>query len=394
SGRPGCSEAGVGAEVLAGVALGILLVAPSFLPSYFLEILISVMLFGYLGAAWNILGGYAGQFSFGHAAYFGIGAYTSTLLFLKLGVTPWLRMLACRVLPPLFGLFAGYLSFRYGLRGPYFSLVTLAFAEMLRVVAVNTKAVGSSLGLVIPNREASPVQFVFAGKLPYYYVILAMALGAVWITRRVARSKLGYALLAIRENEDAAEAAGVDALGMKLRAMAISSFMTALGGTFYAQYFAYIDPAITFGPSVSIQGLLQAIVGGAGTVLGPVLGAFVLTPVSELSRAAMRGRAGVDVMVYGLILILVISFLPRGLMGWARARRGARAWRCSGCAVSPSGSAGSPPSTASASSWRRARSSASSVRTARARRRCSICSRAFSRRARAPFPSRANRSWA
>ena len=313
------------AELLGGAALVLLLVAPPLLPPYFLEILISVMLFGYLGAAWNILGGYAGQFSFGHAAFFGIGAYTSTLLFLRLGVSPWLGMLVGGVLATAFGLAAGYLSFRYGLRGPYFSLVTLAFAEMLRVVAVNTKAVGSSLGLVIPSREAAPWQFVFGGKLPYYYVILAMAVAALWITRRIERSKLGYSLQAIRENEEAAEAAGVDALGMKLRAMAISSFMTALGGTFYAQYFAYIDPAITFGPSVSIQGLLQAIVGGAGTVIGPVLGAFVLTPVSELSRAAMRGRAGVDVMVYGLILILVISFLPRGLMGWARARRRARA---------------------------------------------------------------------
>jgi len=315
----------VAAELLGGAALVLLLVAPPLLPPYFLEILISVMLFGYLGAAWNILGGYAGQFSFGHAAFFGIGAYTSTLLFLRLGVSPWLGMLVGGVLATAFGLAAGYLSFRYGLRGPYFSLVTLAFAEMLRVVAVNTKAVGSSLGLVIPSREAAPWQFVFGGKLPYYYVILAMAVAALWITRRIERSKLGYSLQAIRENEEAAEAAGVDALGMKLRAMAISSFMTALGGTFYAQYFAYIDPAITFGPSVSIQGLLQAIVGGAGTVVGPVLGAFVLTPVSELSRAAMRGRAGVDVMVYGLILILVISFLPRGLMGWARARRRVRA---------------------------------------------------------------------
>ena len=309
------------AEVVASLAVGILVVAPPFLPPYFLEILISVMLFGYLGAAWNILGGYAGQFSFGHAAYFGIGAYTSTLLFLTLGLTPWLGMLAGGVLAAVFGLFAGYLSFRYGLRGPYFSLVTLAFAEMLRVVAVNTKAVGSSLGLVIPNRESAPLNFVFAGKLPYYYVILAMALAALWITRRLERSKLGYSLLAIRENENAAEAAGVDSLGMKLRAMALSSFLTALGGTFYAQYFAYIDPTITFGPAVSIQGLLQAIVGGAGTVLGPVIGAFVLTPMSELSRAALRGRAGVDVMLYGLVLILVISFLPNGLMGWVRRRR-------------------------------------------------------------------------
>jgi branched-chain amino acid transport system permease protein len=311
----------VAAEIAGALALGLLLVVPPFLPPYFLEVLISVLLFGYLGAAWNILGGYAGQFSFGHAAFFGIGAYTSTLLFLNLGVTPWVGMLAGGVLAAAFGLFAGYLSFRYGLRGPYFSLVTLAFAEMLRVIAVNTKAVGSSLGLVIPNRVAAPAQFVFGGKLPYYYVVLAMVLGALWVTRRIEGSRLGYSLRAIRENEDAAEAAGVDALGMKLRAMAVSSFLTALGGTFYAQYFAYIDPSITFGPAVSIQGLLQAIVGGAGTVLGPLVGAFVLTPISELSRAALRGRAGVDVMVYGAVLILVISFLPNGLMGWRRRRR-------------------------------------------------------------------------
>ena len=269
------------------MALGALLVAPPFLPPYFLEILISVLLFAYLGSAWNILGGYAGQFSFGHAAYFGIGAYTSTLLFLRVGRVAVARHGGRRrCLAAAFGLAAGYLSFRYGLRGPYFSLVTLAFAEMLRVIAVNTKAVGSSLGLVIPSREAAPLSFVFAGKLPYYYVILAMALGALWITRRLERSKLGYSLRAIRENEDAAEAAGVDALGMKLRAMALSSFLTALGGTFYAQYFAYIDPTITFGPAVSIQGLLQAIVGGAGTVLGPLLGSFVPDARSpELSRA-------------------------------------------------------------------------------------------------------------
>ncbi len=312
------------ADPFAAAALLLLVAAPPFLPPYFLEVLITVMLFGYLGAAWNILGGYAGQFSFGHAAFFGIGAYASTLLYLRLGISPWLGMLAGGALAAAFGLVAGYLSFRYGLRGPYFSLVTLAFAEMLRVVAVNTKAVGSSLGLVIPNREAAPWSFVFAGKLPYYYVILAMALGALVITRRIEASKLGYTLRAIRENEEAAEASGVNALGMKLRAMAISSFLTALGGTFYAQYFAYIDPSITFGPAVSIQGLLQAIVGGAGTALGPILGSFVLTPISELSRATIRGRAGVDVMVYGVILILVVSFLPQGLMGWARRRRASR----------------------------------------------------------------------
>jgi branched-chain amino acid transport system permease protein len=303
------------------VGLAGLVAVPPLLPKYALEVLISVLFFAYLGASWNILGGYGGQFSFGHAAFFGIGAYTSTLLFLHLGVSPWLGMLAGGGLAAAFGLFAGYLSFRYGLRGPYFSLVTLAFAEMLRVVAVNWKAVGSSLGLVVASRGAAPQQFVFAGKLPYYYVILGMVLGALAICRAIERSRLGYALVAIRENEDAAEAAGVNALATKLSAMASSSFLTALGGTFYAQYFAYIDPSLTFGPAISIGGLLPAIVGGAGTVIGPLLGSFVLTPVSELTRAVLRGRAGADIMLYGLILILVISFLPNGLVGWRRGRR-------------------------------------------------------------------------
>jgi branched-chain amino acid transport system permease protein len=305
------------------LAAAALVALPPFLPKYALEVLISILFFGYLGSCWNILGGYGGQFSFGHAAFFGLGAYTSTLLFLHWGVSPWLGMLAGGVLAAAFGLFAGYLSFRYGLRGPYFSLVTLAFAEMLRVVAVNWKAVGSSLGLVVPNRGSAPALFLFAEKLPYYYVILAMAVGAVVVTRMVERARMGYALAAIRENEDAAEAAGVDALSTKLRAMALSSFLTALGGTFYAQYFSYIDPSLTFGPAISIGGLLPAIVGGAGTVAGPLLGSFVLTPVSEVTRAVLRGRAGADIMLYGLVLILVISFLPNGLMGWIRARRAA-----------------------------------------------------------------------
>lgn len=303
------------------IGIAALLTVPPLLGPYLLQVLILILFFAYLGTAWNILGGYAGQVSFGHAAFFGIGAYTSTLLFLRLGTTPWLGMLAGGALAAAFGLFAGYLSFRYGLKGPYFSLVTLAFAEMLRVVAVNWKPVGASLGLTLPSRDADPANFLFADRLAYYYVILAMTLAAMAVSWRIAGSRLGYTLLAIRENEDAAEAAGVDALGAKLRAMAVSSFMTALGGTFYAQYFAYIDPSLTFGVAVSIEGLLRAIVGGAGTVVGPLLGSFVLTPLSELTRAAIRGRAGVDVMMYGVVLILAISFLPHGIVGWLRGRR-------------------------------------------------------------------------
>jgi branched-chain amino acid transport system permease protein len=311
----------VAARLALGLAGAALVALPPLLPKYALEVLISILFFGYLGACWNILGGYGGQFSFGHAAFFGLGAYTSTLLFLHWGVSPWLGMVAGGILAAAFGLFAGYLSFRYGLRGPYFSLVTLAFAEMLRVVAVNWKAVGSSLGLVVPNRGSAPALFLFADKLPYYYVILAMVVASLCITRALERARMGYALAAIRENEDAAEAAGVDALSTKLRAMALSSFLTALGGTFYAQYFSYIDPSLTFGPAISIGGLLPAIVGGAGTVAGPLMGSFVLTPISEVTRALLRGRAGADIMLYGLVLILVISFLPNGLVGWIRARR-------------------------------------------------------------------------
>ncbi|HTY80873.1 MAG TPA: branched-chain amino acid ABC transporter permease [Candidatus Bathyarchaeia archaeon] len=311
----------MGARLVGMLALVALVALPPLLPKYHLEVLISIVFWAYLGIAWNILGGYAGQFSFGHAAYFGIGAYASTLLLLRAGLSPWLGMVLGGALAAAFGLFQGYLSFRYGLKGPYFSLVTLAFAEMLRVVAVNTKAVGSSLGLVVPTTQEAARLFIFAGKLPYYYIILVMGALALALTWKIERSRLGFSLAAVRENEDAAETAGVDALGTKLRAMALSSFLTALGGTFYAQYFAYIDPTITFGPSVSIGALLPAIVGGAGTVLGPVLGSFVLTPLSELTRSALRGRAGADIMLYGAVLVLVISFLPQGIMGFVRERR-------------------------------------------------------------------------
>ena len=183
----------MGARLGGAVALAALVALPPLLSKYHLEVLISVLFWAYLGIAWNLLGGYAGQFSFGHAAFFGIGAYTSTLLLLQAGLTPWVGMLLGGALAAAFGLFEGYLSFRYGLKGPYFSLVTLAFAEMLRVVSVNTKAVGSSLGLVVPTtREARSRCSCSAGKLPYYYVILAMGALALALTWKIGRSRLGY----------------------------------------------------------------------------------------------------------------------------------------------------------------------------------------------------------
>jgi branched-chain amino acid transport system permease protein len=310
----------VGALALIGAAL----LGPPFLSAYLVHILVLVLFFAFLGVAWNLLGGYAGQFSFGHAAFFGIGAYTSTLLLVHLGLSPWLGFLAGGVLAAAFGCFAGYLSFRYGLRGPYFALVTLAFAEMLRLVVLNWMAVGGPMGILIPLPRAGDAfwRLQFPDKLPYYYLMLALLILALWLNRAVERARLGHVLAAIRENEDAAEASGVDALAAKTWAMALSAFLTALGGTFYAQYFSFIDPTLVFGPAVSVEILLRPIVGGPGTLLGPVLGSLVLTPLSELTRSLIRGRAGVDVMVYGAVLVAVVTFLPGGLVGfWRRPRR-------------------------------------------------------------------------
>jgi branched-chain amino acid transport system permease protein len=301
--------------------------APPFASAYVVHVLVLVLFFAFLGAAWNILGGYAGQFSFGHAAFFGIGAYSSTLLLVRAGVSPWLGVWAGGLLAAAFGCFTGYLVFRYGLRGPYFALVTLAFAEMLRLIAVNWMGIGGPMGILIPLPKDgdSLWRLQFREKLPYYYLMLGLTLLVLGLTRRLERSRLGYTWAAIRENEDAAEASGVDTLSAKVAAMGISSFLTALGGSFYAQYFSFIDPTLTFGVSVSVEILLRPIVGGPGTLLGPLLGSLVLTPLSELTRWLIRGRPGVDVMIYGAILVLVITFLPRGLAGLGRGGRGAGA---------------------------------------------------------------------
>jgi branched-chain amino acid transport system permease protein len=304
------------------VAAALAVAVPPFVSPYVVHILVLVLFFAFLGTAWNILGGYAGQFSFGHAAFFGIGAYTSTLLLVRAGVSPWLGLWAGGTLAAAFGCFAGYLAFRYGLRGPYFALVTLAFAEMLRLIAVNWPAIGGPMGILIPLPKGGDdwLALQFREKLPYYYVMLGLLALVLWLTRRLERSRLGYTLAAIRENEDAAEASGVNTLAAKLTAMGLSSFLTALGGTFYVQYFSFIDPTLAFGVSVSVEILLRPIVGGPGTLVGPLLGSVVLTPLSELTRWLIRGRPGVDVMLYGAILVAVITFLPRGLVGVRKGR--------------------------------------------------------------------------
>ena len=305
--------------------VGVLLAVPLFASTTVLHLMVIVFFYAYLGQAWNVIGGYAGQFSFGHAAFFGIGAYTSTLLYVNMGVSPWIGLLLGGAMGLVFGMFCGFLSFRYKLKGPYFALVMLAFAEMLRLVAENWDAVGAALGILIPPTGDALLKFQFVSKIPYYYIMLLMMLISLAVGWMLHHSRLGYYLRAIREDEDAAEALGVNLFRYKMTAMGISAFLTATGGTFYAQYLLYIDPETTFGVSISIEILLRPIVGGAGTVFGPLLGSFVLTPLSEFSRLMFRGYTGMHLVFYGMILVAVIIFLPRGIAGlverWWQSRK-------------------------------------------------------------------------
>ena len=304
------------------VAIGavvFLLILPRFIGGYFLHLITMIFFYTYLGTAWNILGGYAGQFSFGHAAFFGMGAFTSTLLQIHLGVNPWIGMFLGGICGLLLGLFIGSLTFRYGLRGPYFALAMLAVAEMLRLLAVEWMAVKYPLGITIPLRGDSFLAFQFTKKMPYYYIIFFMMAIALGLTRAIEGRRIGSYFKAIRENENAADALGVNVFQYKLVAMAISAFLTAAGGTFYAQYYLTIDEESSFGTGLSIEVLLGPIIGGAGTVFGPFVGAAILEILSEGTRNLLRGYSGVHLMVYGAILIVVIIFLPRGILGGLQA---------------------------------------------------------------------------
>ena len=313
-----------------GALAGVLffLVLPRFIGGYFLHLVTMIFFFTYLGSAWNILGGYAGQFSFGHAAFFGIGAFTSTILQIHFGVNPWIGMFLGGTVGLLLGLFVGSLSFRYGLRGPYFALAMLAVAEMLRLLAVEWMAVKYPLGITIPLKGNSLLAFQFTTKVPYYYIAFAMMILVLYLTHAIERRRLGSYFLAIRENESAADALGVNVFRYKLIAMAISAFLTAAGGTFYAQYYLMIEEESTFGTGVSIEVLLGPIIGGAGTVLGPFVGAAILELLSEGTRNLLKGYSGVHLMVYGAILIVVIIFLPKGILGGLQTayRRLSKVW--------------------------------------------------------------------
>ncbi len=295
------------------LAVGVLVALPWMVSSYAVTVLIFIFFYAYLGQAWNIVGGYAGQLSAGHAAFVGVGGYGAALLSMHAGLTPWIGMWIGGMLAAALGAFIGYLGFRFGLRGFYFVLLTVAFAEICRVVALNVDAVGGALGLYI-TFTGNPRQFQFQDNRVYYYVALALMLGATAFVWALERHRLGAYLTAIRQDEGACEALGIDTFRCKMVAMVLSSFLTGVGGTFYAFYLFSLQPNAVFGIPLSVEIIIRPIVGGAGTVLGPLLGSFILSPLAEISRTyfAQGGWSGVHLIVYGLLLISVVLFLPRG----------------------------------------------------------------------------------
>ena len=314
------------ARALGGAALAAgLLALPLGLEPYQVHIVILVFLYAYVGTAWNILGGFCGQLSFGHALYLGLGAYTSTLLLLRLGVNPWLGLVAGAVLAAVVGAAVAWLSFHYRLREFYFGLVTMASVEIARLLAINLKSVGAAEGLYVPVQQEGLRVFQFSGKTGYYYVGLVLVCAGVLVALGLRRSKAGHYLLAIRENEDAAQALGIPVMRYKLLAAALSAGMTAVAGTFIAQFTTFVDPHSFFTIDVSVQCVMYAVVGGIGTVLGPVLGAALLIPIAESIRGSLGNAfAWAHLLIYGVVLIVVMMFAPGGLIGLWRTGRLAR----------------------------------------------------------------------
>jgi branched-chain amino acid transport system permease protein len=289
-----------------------------------LNFLVFTLILAIAAQGWNLLGGYGGQYSFGHAAFFGMGAYVSAILQQRFGVNAYPAVAFGITAAALLGYAIGAMVFRAGLRGSYFALVTLAFAEVLRILANATEITGGAAGLLISlNLGAGNLQFADRSSfLILGAVLLALAM---LITLAVEKSRLGAQLVAVRENEAAAAALGVDILAVKLRAISLSAALTGAAGALYAQYFLYIDSNIAFGTWISVEALLAPIIGGAGTVFGPLIGALILQGLSEGTKMLIGKIPGLDLIIFGVLLILVVRFPLHRIPGLLAAR-----WRGKG----------------------------------------------------------------
>lgn len=305
--------------LISALLLGALFILPLVVTSpALMQIFILIILYAYFTSTWNFVGGFAGVLPLGHSAFIGIGAYTSTVLFQTFGISPWLGMIVGGLLAAMMGVIIGLPTLK--LRGAYFALATIAVGEGMRVLVENVKQVGPFMingpsGISIKLAESSFSAFQFDSKLPYYYIILAMLLIVLLLTYFMMNSKIGYYLAAGGEEPEAAEALGIKVSRYRLIAMAISCFLAGLGGTFYAQLMLYIYPKSILGLDLSFEIAFIALIGGRGTILGPVLGALLLRPVSELTRIYLGSMLpGLHLVIFGLILIIVMRYYPKGLV--------------------------------------------------------------------------------
>ena len=286
------------------------------------HLLIMVMLYATMSIGWNIIGGYTGQVSFGNAAFFGVGAYTTAILLINYGITPWVGMLAGCVLSVGLAIIVGYPCFR--LQGHYFAIATIAVGEIMLVIFTNWDYVGAAVGIYLPILEESFKNFEFhSTKIPYYYIVLAMLLFAIAVSYAIEKSRLGYYLRAIKDDPDGARSLGIDIQRYKLIAFSISAVLTSICGTFYAQYVLYIHPSSTMDLMMSIQLCIIVLIGGIGKLFGPVVGAFVFIPLTELTRVYLGSEGqGIDMIIYSLLIIVLAIARPQGL--WALLKKGER----------------------------------------------------------------------
>lgn len=303
-----------------------LLAAPLFVSSQALHVMIMTSLYGVLALSWNLIGGMCGQMMLGLSLFVGLGAYTSTVLYVWFGVSPWLGMLAAALAAGLLGALLGIVIFARRLTGVYFALVTLAVGEMGLFIALNWQAIGGANGLIIPPTTGW-LAFQFADKTPYYYIALAFVGGTAALSLAICRMRFGYMLAAIRENEQTAAALGINVMRMKVAATTISAAIAGAVGTFYAQYVLFVDPDSVFGISFTIDAIVYSFIGGVGTALGPLFGAVLLVPTLDALLGALGGQvSGLHLIIYGVIIIIVMRFAPEGVLGllqerWRLARR-------------------------------------------------------------------------
>ncbi len=304
--------------LIAGLVVLLCLLPTVVTKPYYLHVIIMCILWAYLASCWNLIGGFAGQLSLGHGIYTAAGAYVTMILFNTYGLSPWLGMFVGGGVAVLLSFIVGYPTFK--LRGAYYALATVAIGEAIVVLINNTGEVGKYViggaeGLIVKMVGNSAAAIQFNSKIPYYYIVLFMLFMIIFISNWVKESKLGYYLVALREDEEAAAAMGINVRRNKLIAGAISAFFTALGGVFYAVLIRYLEPNAIAGASMSNQMVFLTIVGGAGTVLGPVIGGILLSLVSEIIRFYLGGQLmGLHLFIYGLIVMLMIIFQPKGIM--------------------------------------------------------------------------------